>query len=82
MTLLVTNALAIMTHLVVISYPISDILEPEGRPEQGLTGVTAKDRIALLDMSGGAKWSRVCITDLSGPGVGAVGPIPDPYFQY
>ena len=67
---------------VVISYPISVIIDrhgPESDARAGLNVLNVRDRIALLGPSSGGKWSRVSITVKLYTGVGAVGPISDMY---
>ena len=48
---LVTPAVSDPHHVnnTVISYPISALMAPKGRPQQGITAVTVRDRIDLLD---------------------------------
>ena len=70
-----------MAIMLVISYPISVILEQLGAKTESRAGSiinTGRDRIALLDQFGTRKWSRVRITDNIVEGVGAVGPISTP----
>ena len=79
-----SDSRGVLVIKLVISYPISVILEVRAAKRESRAGYnihTVRDRIALLGPFRDSKWSRSGITHYLMSGVGAVGPNSDMYNQ-